>query len=163
MILAQDTDEIIASSAIRSAENTQVNLRNTFDEYVAVKNNEKGRFDSLTNEIISKARKMKTGINIDPSDLLGYSFAHERDDGIKQRATIVEKDNENNLFILEYITGDRDLIDYNQLINFFNAQDEDGDRLWSFKDIKIIGRKAEVMRYSLTGIIVTRVGNHLNI
>ena len=134
-ILTQDTDEIIARSAIRSAENKQVNLRNTFDEYVAGKNDEKGRFDSLTNEI-SKARKTKTGINIDPSDLLGYSFAHERDDGIKQRATVVEIDNENNLFTLEYITGDRDLIDYNQLINSFNAQDEDGDRLWSFKGIK---------------------------
>jgi len=98
-ILTQDTDEIIARSAIRSAENKQVNLRNTFDEYVAVKNDENGRFDSLTNEI-SKARKTKTSINIDPSDLLGYSFAHERDDGMKQRATVVEIDNENNVFTL---------------------------------------------------------------
>jgi len=122
-ILTQDTNEIIARSAIRSAEDTPVNLRNVFDEYVAVKKgssydpsnssdllsssdeaelslDEKGRFASLKNEI-SKARKKKMGENIDPSDLLGYSFVHERDDGIKQRATVVEIDNENNLFTLE--------------------------------------------------------------
>jgi len=145
------SNEIIARSAIRSAENTPINLRNVFDEYVPDKKgssydlssssdllsscdeadlslDEKGRFARLKNEI-SKARKKKTGVNIDPSDLLGYSFVHERDDGIKQRATVVEIDNEHNLFTLEYITGDRDLIDYNQLINSFNAQDEDGDGL----------------------------------
>ena len=70
---------------------------------------EKGRFASLREEI-SKARKKKTGVNFEPSDLLRYRFVDERDDGIKQRATVVEIDNENNLFTLEYITGDRDLL-----------------------------------------------------
>jgi len=142
-ILTQDTNEIIARSTIRSVENTPVNLSNIFDEYVPdemgssydlsscfdllsssdeaeLPLDEKGRFASLKN-VISKARKKKTGVNIDPSDLLGYSFVHERDDGIKQRATVVEINNQYNLFTLEYITGDRDLIDYNQLINSFNA------------------------------------------
>ena len=91
------------------------------------------RFRSLREEI-SKASGEKTGISIDPSDLLGYSVAREKD-GVMQRATVKKVEEDNNLVVIEYLTGQQDIIEYNDLINIINAHEEDGDQIWSFKSI----------------------------
>ena len=38
---------------------------------------------------------------------------------------------------LEFINGSRYLMDYNNMINVFNAIDEDGDKLCTFKNILV--------------------------
>ena len=83
----------------------------------------KQRFTSLREEIV-KAKKAKTEITIDPSDLLGYSFVHQKDESYAPRCTVIDPNEENNLFTLEYFNEDRDVIEYNDLINTINAPDE---------------------------------------
>ena len=61
------------------------------------------RFRSLREEI-SKASGEETGISIDPSDLLGYSLAREKD-GVMQRNTVKKVEEDNNLVVLEYLTN----------------------------------------------------------
>ena len=85
-------------------------------------------FTSLCEEI-SKAKKEKTEITIDPSDLLGYSFVYKNDENNAPRCTVVDHNEENNLFTLEYFIGDRDVVDYNNLINTIKAPDEERDKL----------------------------------
>ena len=75
------------------------------------------------------------GMTIDPGELLGYSFAKELD-GDFERCTVTSIDEETNMMHLDYLNGREELIAYNELINLLNAQDEDGDQLWSNKAIK---------------------------
>ena len=71
---------------------------------------------------------------VDPSNLVGYKFVKEYD-GTPQRAIVKEHLEEEGKFIVEFLNGGEELINYNDLINIYNAKDEDGTALWSFDKI----------------------------
>ena len=111
------------------------------------------RFRLLKKEI-NKARKEngqegEVAFKIDPADLLGYSFAKEKD-GVFQKATVKEihKLMDDTYLSVEYLSGQTILMEYNELINILNAAEEDGDGLWTFKSIdghRKQGRSWEVL------------------
>ena len=87
------------------------------------------------------------GLSIDPADLMSYGFVQEKD-GIQQRATVKDFDERTKEVTLEFLTGKDDTISYNDLTNIINAQEEDGDRFYSFKailDHRKKGNKWEVL------------------
>ena len=83
------------------------------------------------NNLLSKLSGKPSNTIIDPKYLLGYSFLTDHDN-IKQRATIVDLGDK---VTLQFLNGSKSLMEYNDLINIINAQDEDGDGLQSFKQI----------------------------
>ena len=91
-------------------------------------------FTSIREEL-AKASGDKTGISIDPEDLLGYTFANEKD-GLTQKAKIIAVDKDTYQVIIEYGLGQQDLLEHNELINIINTHEEDGDGIWTFKGIK---------------------------
>ena len=141
-ILPDGGDRLISRSVVRSASNfdengasAQVNLRVLLEPSSSeLEGSTKDRFTALSDEI-SELEGKKMGIMLDPEELLGYTFARERD-GVHQRATVKDVDVENKFIKLEYLTGQTELIEYNELINIINANQEDGDVNWSFKDIQ---------------------------
>ena len=90
---------------------------------------------------------------IDPHDLVGYSFVKEHDD-VEQRATVKDVNDDFSKVTQEFMNGSTELLEYNDLINIINAQNDDGDGLSSFKQIlnhRKMGRKWEVRVFWDTG------------
>ena len=90
----------------------------------------------MINEIIKdcEGSDNEVGIKIDTENLLGFSYARDHK-GNTQRCVVKEIDEENETATIEYMTGSREVIDYNEIINQLNKREEDGDGLWSFKGI----------------------------
>ena len=86
-------------------------------------------------EDLSKLEGSDVGFKIDTEDLLGYAYAREKY-GVQQRSEVKDVDEENKTVTVEYLTGQRDVVSYNEIINMVNKQEEDGDELWSFKGTK---------------------------
>ena len=84
---------------------------------------------------------------IDPDDLIGYTFVKDYH-GTPQRAEVKEKLDENGNFLIEFVNGGEDLMNYNDLINIFNAHDQDGEKLWTYDKIldhrRVKGEQYEV-------------------
>ena len=59
--------------------------------------------------------------------------------GLPQRALVKEKLEEEGQFLVEFVNGGEEQINYNELINYFNAKEEDGEKLWTYE--KIIDHK----------------------
>jgi len=84
--------------------------------------------------------------NVDPLDLLGYSFV-DVVDGLQRKATVKEMTKE-GLFAIEFMNGTRELRTYNDLINQYNARTEDGADFWTFDEI-IGHRKTKTRGYEM--------------
>ena len=95
----------------------------------------KERFKSLWEEI-SKAEEKAVRLELDPTDVLGYAFVKDNSEGEKERCQATECDPDTQQVTLEFHNRSKEVMDYNDLINIINAQQEDGDQLWSFKAIK---------------------------
>ena len=67
-------------------------------------------------------------LSVDPENLLGFSFVREHK-GNTQRYVVKEVDEENESAVVEYITGSRETMNYNEVINQLNAREEDSDGL----------------------------------
>ena len=150
-VLTLDTNELIARSVLRSAvpaeinsKNDPVNFRSYFNTEFAFPADQEGsqvnpsvkneiRLHSL-NEELSKLNGQDVGFKIDPARLLGFSFARDTKDNT-QRCVVKDVDVENEKVTVGYLTGSQEQSDYNEVINQMNAREEDGDGLWSFKQI----------------------------
>ena len=99
------------------------------------KNKQSERFTSLREEL-SKAEGKPMRIEFDPTDILGYAFVKKNSEGNDERCQVVDCDNASQQVTLELLHGDKETMEYNDLINLINKHNEDGDQLWSFKGIK---------------------------
>ena len=54
---------------------------------------------------------------------------------LPQRAIVKEHLAREGKFIVEFLNGGEELMNYNDLINIYNARDEEGAALWSFDKI----------------------------
>ena len=61
---------------------------------------------------------------INPDNLVGYKFARKFD-GTPQRATVVDYLENEGRFLVEFVNGGEELMTYNNLVNAFNARDEE--------------------------------------
>ena len=91
------------------------------------------RLTNLRNEI-RKAKKEATGISVYVYALLSYSFAFAKDSGKTHRAMVVDiieygDKAEDTMFQIEFLSGDRELVEYNLLIHTPNIYKEEGDDL----------------------------------
>ena len=82
--------------------------------------------------MLSKLSGKPANTVIDPNYLLGYSFVTEHND-TQQRATIVDLGMDK--VTLQFLNRSKALVEYNDLINIINEQDEDSNGLQSFKQI----------------------------
>ena len=99
-------------SAANFDENAPVNLRVLLEPSSSdLERSTQDRFTALS-DVISESEGKIMGMILDPEELLGYTFARERD-GVHQRATVKDVDVENNFIKLEYLTGQTELIEYN--------------------------------------------------
>ena len=84
---------------------------------------------------------------IDPNDLIGYSFVRAHD-GTPQRAIVKEQMEKEGKFLVEFVNGGEELMHYNDLINHYNAKEDDGNHFWTYDKIldhrKVNGGKYEV-------------------
>ena len=88
---------------------------------------------------------------VEPYDLIGYKFVKEHD-GTPQRATVKELSEDDGKFLVEFVNGGEELMNYADLINIFNKandeDDDDDDKLWTYDKIldhrKVNGNKWEV-------------------
>ena len=71
---------------------------------------------------------------INPDDLVGYKFARKFD-GTLQRATVVDYLEDEGRFLIEFVNGGEELMTYNDLVNAYNARDEEGAQLWTYEEI----------------------------
>ena len=93
------------------------------------------RFTSLREEL-SKAKEKQVRIELDPTDVLGYAFVKENQDGLQERCQVSACDNDSQQVTLDFHNGNQEIMEYNDLINLIKKQDEDDDQIWSFKGIK---------------------------
>ena len=132
-----DTTQLIARSVVRSSvdaesHNQRINPQVPDD----IENGEgKDMILSSLNEILSVLKGKKVSPKFNPTDLIGYSYVKDHDDML-QRATITDVNTDDGILELTYASDNSlEMLDYNTFINTFNAKDEDGDELWSFKEI----------------------------
>ena len=57
-------------------------------------------------------------------DLIGYKFVKEHD-GTPQRAIVKELSEEDGKFLVEFVNGGEQLMNYADLVNIFNKGEED--------------------------------------
>ena len=95
----------------------------------------KERFQSLREEL-SKAEGKAVRLELDPTNVLGYAFVKSNSEGVQERCQVTECDPDAQQVTLEFHAGNKEIMEYNDLINIINVQQEDGDQLWSFKAIK---------------------------
>ena len=76
-----------------------------------------------------------TNSNIpDPVDLMGFSFPMEHNK-ITQKATVMEHNLENENFVIELMDGSKHLVEYNFLIDKYNATLDESDQLYTFSSL----------------------------
>ena len=84
------------------------------------------------NEIFKRTNKNVS--SFDPIDLLGYTFVHDTEN-LKQWVKITDvNDAEDKITVLLPI-GSEEQLNCIDFINFFNASEEDGHKLWTFDKI----------------------------
>ena len=85
--------------------------------------------------------------NIDLDNLVGYTFVKDHD-GTPHRASVKEYFEDEGKFLVEFVNGGEELMNYNDLINIYNAKDDDAEKLWAYDKIldhrKAKGGKWEV-------------------
>ena len=119
-IYTEESNKVIARSVVRTAE----------DPLQTNKRVENGETPSRITEIRSNNVPMPL---VDPEKLIGYSFLGEHA-GEKQKVTITEKLDDDE-FRVEYAGGKEGEITYDEIMNFINKKQEEGDELWTFKEI----------------------------
>mgnify|MGYP002062736192 FL=1 len=92
---------------------------------------------------------------INPDDLVGYTFVKEYA-RMPQRAEVKEMiDEDEGKFLVEFVNGGEELMNYNDLINYYNAKYDEGEHLWTFDKIldhrKVKGGQYEVRVHWDTG------------
>ena len=92
---------------------------------------------------------------IKPDDLVGYTFIKEYA-GMPQRAEVKEMiDEDEGKVLIEFVNGGEELMNYNDLINYYNAKYDEGEHLWTFDKIldhrKVKGGQYEVRVHWDTG------------
>ena len=96
--------------------------------------------DSTTQDLKHEAPTIK------PEDLIGYTFVKDYA-GTPQRGEVKDLDEEGR-FLIEFVNGGEELMNYNDLINHYNAKYDEGSHLWTFEKIldhrKVKGGKYEV-------------------
>ena len=70
---------------------------------------------------------------IDPDQLIGYTFTAEHA-GITQKAKVAEQILDHT-YNVEYADGNDDHLTYEEIINMFNREKEEGTHLWTFEKI----------------------------
>ena len=85
---------------------------------------------------MSKIEGKAVRLELDPTDVLGYAFVKDNSEGVKERCWVTECDPDTQQVTVEFHNGGKEVMEYNDLINIINAQEEDGDQIWSFKAIK---------------------------
>ena len=119
-ILTEDTNQLIARSVLRSAENQSTpNLR--INPKLPVVEDVKDKIPSMKPPMF------------DPEELLGKVFQTEHA-GHMQRAEIKEQV-EDQTYLIEYADGDDERLTYAELINLLNKEEEDSHQLWTFSEI----------------------------
>ncbi len=58
--------------------------------------------------------------------LIGFTFPHEHKEVI-QMATVIQKCDDSDSYLIDLMDGSRVTIEYNLLLEKFNSSDEDGD------------------------------------
>ena len=106
------------------------------------KNNEPDQVLQSTTDLIGE--KPKPIIN--PEELIGYKFIAKHK-GIDEQATIRKWNAEDGKFIIEFLSGGEELMVYNDIINYYNKNEEESAELYSFQ--KIIGHRRERGVYEL--------------
>ena len=65
-----------------------------------------------------------------------------------QKATVIQKCDDSDSYLIDLMDGSRATIEYNLLLEKFNSSDEDGDQIFTFSGIsghrKVNGNKFEV-------------------
>ena len=145
-IYTQDTKQLIARSVVRTAcnkakTNKQAGTsQNDTPTNPNSKGGEEGKEGLVSLKDLINAVRAEKGMEptvapvIDPTNLLGYNCVREHN-GVQQRATVVDVDTDLDKVTLEFMNGSKELLDYHEMINVFNAGDKDGDQLWTFKEI----------------------------
>ena len=104
------------------------------------KGGEEGKEGLVSLKYLINAVRAEKGVEltvapvINPTDLLGYNCLRDHH-GVQQRATVVDVNTDLDNVTLEFMNGSKELLDYHEMINVFNACDKDGDQLWTFKEI----------------------------
>ena len=80
---------------------------------------------------ITRCHKLPT---INPDNLVGYKFVREFD-GTSQRAVVKEHLDGEEKFLVEFVNGGEELMAYNDLVNAYNAREEEGIDLWTYDKI----------------------------
>ena len=136
-ILTEDHHQVLARSTVRAADDiTTVNRRrnNPFRDEGGYKALEASPDKELLSSggDITHCDVLPT---VEPMDLIGYKFVKEHD-GTPQRAIVKELSEEDGKFLVEFVNGGEELMNYADLVNIFNKTDEDDDdKLWTYDKI----------------------------
>jgi hypothetical protein len=127
LIYTEDTEQVIARSVIRTAEDPTTSNKRVDQQYnrnTNVANKVIGMKDIIPNATLTV---------IDPDSLIGYSFVGEHA-GSTQKVTVNERLTDTE-YEVQYADGNEGILTYEEITNFLNHPSEDGTEVWTFQKI----------------------------
>ena len=139
----------IEQSSNHSISSESINSIDACDSPVVISSDEIEKDDKLLDNVT------RDDSIPDPDDLVGFTFPHDRK-GITQKAIVTGKCEDSDAYLIDLMDGSRATIEYNLLLEKFNASNEDGDQIFTFSSIsghrKIKGGNKYEVRVDWDGV-----------